>query len=131
VKGLDTNVLVRYLVRDDEAQFRKAARVVEGGLMEDDLWYVSVAAVLELVWVLGSSYEYSNFEIADAVQGLLQADRLLIQHEKQVSMAVFSLRAGTGSFGDVLIGAIGEWAGCTSTLTFDRKAARLAGFELM
>ncbi len=70
-------------------------------------------------------------EIADTVERMLQADTLTVQNEQQVFTAMVSLRRGWGAFADALIGALGEWAGCDSTLTFDKKAVRLAGFEIV
>jgi predicted nucleic-acid-binding protein len=62
---------------------------------------------------------------------MLQADTLAVQNEQQVFTAMVALRRGRGAFADALIGALGTWAGCESTLTFDKKALRLAGFELL
>jgi predicted nucleic-acid-binding protein len=61
---------------------------------------------------------------------MLQADTLVIQSEQEVFTAMMMLRMGRGSFSDALIGALGARAGCASTLTFDRKAARIPGFNL-
>jgi predicted nucleic-acid-binding protein len=72
----------------------------------------------------------SALEIARAVERILQADTLIVQNEQEVFTAMIILRTGAGSFSDGLIGAIGSWAGCSSTLTFDRRAARLKDFEL-
>jgi predicted nucleic-acid-binding protein len=61
---------------------------------------------------------------------VLQADTLVIQNEQEVFTAMMMLRMGRGSFSDGLIGALGAWADCAYTLTFDRKAARIPGFHL-
>jgi predicted nucleic-acid-binding protein len=84
----------------------------------------------EVAWVLGSVYALPEREIAETVERMLQADTLRIQNEQQVFTAMISLRRGWGVFSDALIAALGAWAGCESTLTFDKKALRLAGFEL-
>jgi predicted nucleic-acid-binding protein len=55
---------------------------------------------------------------------------LLVQNERAVYAAMVAFSTGAASFTEALIGAIGRWAGCSSTLTFDRKAARLKDFEL-
>jgi predicted nucleic-acid-binding protein len=55
----------------------------------------------------------------------------MVEHEQEVFTAMIALREGQGSFADALIGALGEKAGCKSTLTFDRKASRLRGFALV
>jgi predicted nucleic-acid-binding protein len=61
---------------------------------------------------------------------MLQANTLSIQNEQEVFTAMVALKTGKGSFAEALIGALGAWAGCTSTLTFDQKAARLKEFQL-
>jgi len=131
VTGLDTNVLVRYLTQDDPTQSRKATEVIERRLTEDNPGFVSIVTMVEIVWVLGGVYGLSGRETASAVERMLQADTLVIQNEQEVFTAAIALRTGRGSFSDALIAALGTWASCTSTLTFDKKAARLSGFELL
>lgn len=62
---------------------------------------------------------------------MLQIDTLVIQNEQEVFTAAAVLRSGRGSFADALVGALGQWAGCDSPLTFDKKAARIDGFALI
>jgi predicted nucleic-acid-binding protein len=73
----------------------------------------------------------SNQEIAFAVERILQADTLLVQNEQEAFTAMIALKAGAGSFADALIGALGAWAGCAATLTFDKKAKRLKQFHVV
>lgn len=73
----------------------------------------------------------SDLEIADAVERMLQADTLFIQNEQEVFTATVALKTKQGAFADVLMASLVTWAGCTSTLTFDKKAARLKSFELL
>jgi predicted nucleic-acid-binding protein len=129
--GLDTNILVRYFAQDDPIQSKSATQIIERRLTEDEPGFVSLVTMVETVWVLGRVYSLSDGEIAAVVEGMLQSDTLVIQNEQEVFTAAQALRAGNGGFADALVGALGAWAGCTSTLTFDRKAARLAGFQLV
>ncbi len=130
--GLDTNVLLRYLVQDDPAQSRKASEVIERRLSKENPGFVSLVCVLEIVWVLGSLYKRSRAQIADHVEMLLAADTLEVQNEQEVYQAVVALRNGSGTFEDALVGALGAWRGCSATLTFDQNAAkRLMGFQLL
>ncbi len=78
-----------------------------------------------------SVYGLNDSEVASTVERMLQADALAIQNEQQVFTAMVALRRGWGAFADALIGELGAWAGCESTLTFDKKAGRLAGFEVV
>jgi predicted nucleic-acid-binding protein len=129
--GLDTNILVRYLAQDDPIQSPKATRILERTFTPEKPGFLSLASVLETAWVLENIYGLSNLKLAEAIERLLQIEALLIQNEKEVHTAMFVLKTGQGSFDDALIGALGAWADCTSTLTFDKKASRLQGFELI
>lgn len=130
--GLDTNVLLRYLVQDDPAQSLRATEIVERRLTRRDPGFVSLVAILEIVWVLGTLYKRSRLEIADHVEMVLAADTLEVQNEQEVYQAVVALRNGTGTFEEALIGGLGAWWGCSVTLTFDQNAAkRLNGFQLI
>ena len=128
--GLDTNIIVRYFAQDDPIQSRKATEIIERRLTEDHPGFISLVTMVETVWVLDRIYSLSDEEIASTVERMLQADSFFIQNEQEVFTAMVALRSGQGSFGDALIGALGAWAGCDSTLTFDKRAARLKGFEL-
>jgi predicted nucleic-acid-binding protein len=127
--GLDTNILVRYLAQDDPAQSATATEVIERRLSADNPGFVSVVAMVETVWVLDRAYGLAAPEIAAAVERILQADLLVVEDEQEVFTAMTALEDGQGSFADALIGALGVRAGCSRTLTFDRKALRLPGFE--
>jgi len=131
MNGLDTNILIRYLTQDDPDQSPKATRIIERRFTRERPGFISLVTIAEAVWVLGSVYALADREIAYTVERMLQADTLLVQNEQQVYTAMVALRRGWGAFGDALIGALGAWAGCDSTLTFDKKALRLAGFELL
>ena len=129
--GLDTNVLVRYLAQDDAIQSLRATQIIERQLSEEHPAFISLVTMVETVWVLDRIYGLSNHEIAAAIERILQADTLLVQNEQEVFTAIVALKTGAGSFADALIGALGMWAGCTATLTFDKKAKRLKQFKLL
>ena len=128
--GLDTNILVRYLTQDDRIQSPKAREVFERRLSEEEPGFVSIVAMVETVWVLESAYRLTPHEIAGAVERMLQTDVLVVEHEQEVFTAMIALKDGQGSFADVVIAALGARMSCSCTLTFDRKALRLPGFEL-
>jgi predicted nucleic-acid-binding protein len=129
--GLDTNVIVRYLTQDDPLQSPLARQFIEDWLTEEDPGFISLVATVETVWVLQRSHGFGDEEIAAAIERLLQADVLVVENEQEVFIAMIALKEGYGSFADALIGALGAKAGCSRTLTFDRKALRLPGFELL
>ena len=128
--GLDTNILIRYLVQDEPAQAARATALIERDLSEAEPAYVSVLAMAETAWVLERVYRCESSEIAAAIERLLQLDVLRIESEQEVFTAMIALKEGRGSFADALIGALGTKAGCSRTLTFDKKALRLGSFQL-
>lgn len=128
--GLDTNILVRYLTWDDPVQSRQVAEMIEKHLTQQEPGFVSLVTTAELVWVLETFYQFSNVQIAAAIERMLHIATLSFQNEREVFTAMTALKTGAASFDDALIGALGRWAGCSCTLTFDRKAARLRDFQL-
>jgi predicted nucleic-acid-binding protein len=128
--GLGTNVVVRYLVQDDPVQSRRATEIVERRLSRRNPGFVSVVAIAETVWVLDRAYRFSHEDIVAAIERTLRTDALVVENEQEVFAAMTALKEGRGSFADALIGALGAAAGCSATLTFDRKALRLSDFEL-
>ena len=128
--GLDTNVLVRYLTQDDPVQSAKATEILERLLTAKNPGFVSVVAMVETVWVLDRAYFLTAQEIATAIARLLQVEVLAIENEQEVFTAMVALKQERGSFADALIAELGARVGCVRTLTFDRKATRLPGFEL-
>jgi predicted nucleic-acid-binding protein len=127
--GLDTNILVRYVMQDDPIQSATATAWIEERLSPENPGFISVVAIAETVWVLGRTYDVADPDIAAAIERLLQADLLVIENEQQVFAATIVLKENRGSFADALIAAVGVKAGCSSTLTFDRRALRLPGFK--
>jgi len=87
--------------------------------------------MVETVWVLDRAYGLTARDIATAVERLLQVEVLAIEHERAVFTAMVALKQGRGSFADAPIAELVAQAGCTRTLTFDQKAVRLPGFELV
>jgi predicted nucleic-acid-binding protein len=128
--GLDTNILVRYLTQDDLVQSPQAREIMERQLTEKNPGFISIVATVELVWVLENAYKFSGREIAAAVERVLQIDVVVVQNEQEVFTAVATLKEGRGSFADALIAALGSWANCSRTLTFDRKALGIPGFAM-
>ena len=129
--GFDTNLLVRHLAQDDPVQSPKATDVIESKLTPHNPGFVSIVAMVEIVWVLDRAYGLSAPQMATAIERMLQAETLVVECEQEVFTAAMALKEERGSFADALIAALGARAGCSHTLTFDRKAARLPGFRLL
>jgi predicted nucleic-acid-binding protein len=129
--GLDTNVIVRYLAQDDPVQSTEATELIERELSEEEPGFVSVTAMAETAWVLERVYGLTTAELSAAIERMLQANALVVESEQQVFTAMIAVKEGRGSFADALIGALGAKAGCSHTLTFDRRALALAGFQIL
>ena len=127
--GLDSNILVRYFAQDDPVQSRKATVLIEDHLTELSPGFISIVALIETLWVLRRVYRLPPREIAVVVERLLRASEVVVEHELEVATALTAMWDEDGDFADALIGAINARAGCSRTLTFDRKALRLPGFE--
>ena len=128
--GLDTNVLVRYVMQDDPKQSARASRVVEG-LSAERPGFVSVVVAVELVWVLSVAYGLDRESIAELLQRLQRSEELRFDRPALQAQALQRYRAGRADFADCLIERIGHEAGCTATVTFDAAVARAGGMTLV
>jgi predicted nucleic-acid-binding protein len=129
--GVDTNVLIRHLTQDDPVQSPKATQFIEQMLTADSPGFVSIIVMAETVWVLERSYGQSNVQLANIIERVLQIANLRTESEQVVFEAMVAIKQNRASFADALIGALHARAGCTTTVTFDRRAARLREFELL
>jgi predicted nucleic-acid-binding protein len=128
--GLDTNIVLRYLLQDDPVQTPKVTRLIER-LSPENCGFISIPTVLEIVWVLRSLFKYTSTQIAAQIEQLLAVDTFEVQNEQQVFEAAFALKRGLGEFEDALIAALSAWAGCSETDTFDRRTSRLTHFRVL
>jgi predicted nucleic-acid-binding protein len=126
--GLDTNVLVRFLVRDDEAQFERARRLIKREIGAQEKVLISLLVLLETEWVLRSRYGLQKNQIADTISGLLDATELELEDEPSIEEALYLWKDSAADFADCLIGAHHRRLGCRATATFDARAVKLPGF---
>ena len=131
MKGLDTNAIVRFLVRDDEKQAQAVRKVLLDAEKKGDILFVSIAATLETIWVLSSVYEYSNEEIVQALEGLLILSVLRVEEYERIASVCRIAPEQDADLADMLIGLTSRDKGCETTLTFDKKAARSDLFTLI
>jgi predicted nucleic-acid-binding protein len=129
--GLDTNVLVRFLTRDDEAQFRAAKRLLQQIETSGDTAYLSVVVLAELAWVLGTSYGFDRPTLASTLERILETVEFTVEDRELVGEAVAEFLAGKAGFADTLIGVRNRAAGCSSTATFDRALRGNRGFRVL
>jgi predicted nucleic-acid-binding protein len=126
--GVDTNVLVRYLIRDDKPQYEKARRLIDREVGKGDPILVSLLVLLETEWVLRSRYELSKIDMVTAFSALLDTADLAFEDEPSVENAIYSWKDSAADFADCLIEAHNRRLGCRATATFDGRALKLAGF---
>ncbi len=126
--GIDTNVLVRFLVRDDEIQFEKARKLIRREVAAGHRVFVNQLVLLETEWVLRSRYVVPKNQILEAISGLLNSTDIQFEGEPSIEEALFIWKESDADFADCLIGANNRRMGCRITVTFDKKASRLPGF---
>ena len=128
--GLDTNVLVRYVLQDDARQSPRASRLIES-LSVDEPGFVPVVTLVELAWVLGAGYKLPRVQLAAVLETLLRSKELVIDRADLVMQALARFSTGSADFADALIERTAAAAGCTTTMTFDLGAAKAAGMTLV
>ncbi|MDR0285536.1 MAG: type II toxin-antitoxin system VapC family toxin [Propionibacteriaceae bacterium] len=124
--GLDTNVLVRVMVRDDAHQARLAdARLLS--LTTANPGYVTHIVLVELWWVLTRSYGYTPAEALIPLNRLTETATIVIQDRDRVVTALDAVRDQGADFADALIVSVSAANGCRTVETFDKAAVRRAG----
>ncbi|HEX9688015.1 MAG TPA: type II toxin-antitoxin system VapC family toxin [Thermoanaerobaculia bacterium] len=121
IRGLDTNVLVRYLTQDEPGEARKANAVIEGTLAKGGSCYLSIVVLCEIVWVLRGAYRLGKKSILLALDRILETEGFRVEDQDLVREALEEFRLGRGDFADYAIGARNRAAGCEDTVTFDRS----------
>ena len=129
--ALDTNVLVRYIVQDDSAQWTAARRLVRKCVSEQSTLFVPVTVTLELEWVLRSSFGYGKVETIRVLSELFSAAELSFESEQALEVALELYRSTSADFADCLHIALAAQAGELPLWTFDKTAAKAGGASLL
>ncbi|MEO6278351.1 type II toxin-antitoxin system VapC family toxin [Roseateles sp.] len=130
--AIDTDVLVRLLVRDDEAQFQTAKRLVEQAEAAGEPLLIMLTALLETEWVLRSRYRLDKAAIAATFARLLETDGVVLEHEPTAEEALYIWNQHpSADFADCLHNARAAQLGRTRFVTFDAGAANLPRGELL
>ena len=128
MRAIDTNVLVRFLVQDDEKQTQVSTRLLTDAEAEKQPLFVSNVVVLELMWVLQSVYEVPRDAILVSLSELLSMVALEFQDSLSIRDFVSSAQNNTYDLADLLISQVAKGKGCDTTLTFDKKASKAPHF---
>ena len=125
--GVDTNALLRYIVRDEPTQAARAARELERG----ERFLVGSIVLCEVVWVLETGYGFSRRDIAVTLERILATAQFEIEAKDLALAALDDFRRSTADFSDCLLGRRNRAAGAAETVTFDRSLKGLEGFRLL
>ncbi len=126
--GLDTNVLVRYLTRDDETQWQQTVDLITAG----ETCFISNIVLCELVWVLESKqYQLSKSEILETLEQMLQSPEFEFEDRTTIYRAIQRTQQGQADFSDYLIGTTAEKFGCDEIVSFDRQLKNQTNFRVL
>lgn len=129
MKGLDTNVLIRYLTQDHLAQARAVDALVAEALSEGDRLHIDDVVLCELVWVLRGAYRTGKPEIVSALEKIASTAIFSFTDREVLRQAIADFRSGNADFADYLTGRRNRRAGCETTVTFDRALRKAATFS--
>ena len=129
--GADTNLLVRFLVKDDPPQVEKVRALFENTHLEREPVFISEIAMCELMWVLEKGYNFDRTAIAVAIESLLADSTFAWQSRALVEQALADFKTLRGEFADHLIGAVAREHNCRTTFTFDKDLARSENFTVL
>lgn len=121
--GIDTNIIVRMITRDDPVQTAIVDRILDDAGTEG--LYVSLVVLAELAWVLRRAYRYSPKVVLDAIEKVLEGREFAIEQRPLALDALTRARDAGCGYADALIDLVSNQAGTTGTLTFDISAKRL------
>ena len=128
--GLDTNILVRYFIKDDPEQARLAVNLIYS-LSPTEPGWIGVAIFMELDWVMNNVLKVKKDRVVEIFETGLASQELVVENANTVREALQLYRSRNTDFSDCLIASAAKAAGCSRTVTFDRIAARDAGMELI
>lgn len=129
-KGIDTNVLVRYIVQDDPEQSKQATQFIQSTTSsEESLIFITGIVLCELVWVLETAYEYPKENIIQVLEKILKTRQFCIYQTEILWSCLHDYQHLNIDFADSYIAHLNAANECEYTVTFDKKAARLKYFK--
>ena len=131
MKGVDTNILVRFLIGDDEQQAKIVYNIFKNAESDKKELFIPLIVILELIWVLESVYEISRIEILESISDLLLMPILKFEHQTALQQFIHSAQGNIYDLSDLLIAHAAKNNGCETVLTFDKKASKFDLFELI
>ena len=129
--ALDTNVIVRFLVRDDEKQAETARKRLKQAEKDRERLLVPLLVVLETIWVLESAYNKTRPEILDSIRDMRQMPVFDFEADGVVERLLGDGGTYKADLADILIAHSAQATGCENGLTFDKGAAKLPFFNFL
>jgi predicted nucleic-acid-binding protein len=129
--GIDTNVLIRFFIVDDDPDQAVRAKTLAATLSAGKPGYISTVTLAESVWVLQSLHRKQKNEIVEFIEVLLNSQQLVLENPEAVAQAVGRFKASGSGFTDCLTERLCHLAGCHHTVTFDKGASKAAGMVLL
>lgn len=129
--SLDTNVLVRFLTKDDMSQYLTVAQLLTHLEKDNRQAFVSLLVVIEINWVLGFSYRLERVQIIEALLALMELPMLNFEHSQEFKVCLQNARQNTFDLSDLLIALKSSEHDALPVMTFDKKAGKAQGFVLL
>ncbi|MCA1808362.1 MAG: PIN domain-containing protein [Kiritimatiellia bacterium] len=129
--AVDTNVIVRFLVRDDEKQAETVRRRLKQAEINRERLLIPLLVVLETIWVLESAYDKTRSEIVNSIRDMRQMSVFDFEDEDVVDRWLADGGDAKADLADILIAHAAQAAGCENGITFDKGAAKLPFFKLL
>jgi predicted nucleic-acid-binding protein len=129
--GLDTNILVRYIVQDDPLQSKHATEFVENHCSVSAPGFINLIVLCELVWVLGRAYGYKKEIITEVIKQILTTKEFMVENSENAWKALNEFLNGKADFSDYIIGYINKNVGCEFTITLDKLASQNKSFKFL
>jgi predicted nucleic-acid-binding protein len=129
--GVDTNVLVRYIVGDDPKQSKLATTFLEKTCSKENPGFVNLIVLCELVWVLRGAYKVNKQAIIDVLRHILGSTELSVETPDIAWAALDDFEKGNADYSDYLIARKNKHLGCAQTVTFDKKASKNALIKVL
>jgi predicted nucleic-acid-binding protein len=131
MKALDTNILIRFLVKDDVLQAEAVYRLFKQAESEKNVFFVPLLVILEMIWVLSAVYDISRAEVLEAINDILYLPILKFEGQSALKRFLMDARDKNADLADILISSSAKQSGCEAVLSFDKKAAKFGVFELL
>lgn len=129
--ALDTNLIIRFLVRDDEQQAGLVLTRFQEAEKKKELFLTPILVVLESIWVLESAYKMGRQDIIASFACLRQMPIIEFENDEVIERFLLEGNLSNNDLSDLLIGISASMFGCDTVLSFDKKAAKSSFFELI